>query len=267
MAYLALISAIWGDVLAVTHRAVHRTSSTYAAAYDGFYAKAIARVEAWTALLPPHLQYSPENAARSIRDGYAGTFISLHALYHVTLMKLNRHARAAVLPLATIRRNIRGANHHALQLLGLMHVPSTSSSTSSSSSPGTVLQQRSATEAPTAPTIPFAGYAILTAVDILSAGGPTATLAATVDAIAASLASLTRLAAFWASARAQHKSVEQRLADILATFNDHGLGPPSSCGRYWGLPEPLEPVAGGRDEDLVYGVGWKVHFEALSAGG
>ncbi|KAK5012860.1 hypothetical protein LTR39_003942, partial [Cryomyces antarcticus] len=224
MAYLALISAIWGDVLAVTHRAVHRPSSTYAATYDSFYAKAVARVEAWTALLPPHLRYSPENTARSIRDGYAGTFISLHALYHVTLMKLNRHARPAVLPLATIRRNIRAANHHALQLLDLMHVLSTSSP----SSPSTALQQRSATEAPPAPTIPFAGYAILTAVDILSAGGPTATLAATIDAIATSLASLTQLATFWASARAQQKSVEQRLADILAASNDQGLGARSS---------------------------------------
>ncbi|KAK4986356.1 hypothetical protein LTR66_007887, partial [Elasticomyces elasticus] len=101
MGHLAVVSSIWGDVSAFLHRSVHRAPSHYAEAYDQFYKQTHRRLDEWMSRLPAHLHHTQQNTERSIREGYAGTLISLFALHHITLMKLNRIARHALLPRAT----------------------------------------------------------------------------------------------------------------------------------------------------------------------
>lgn len=58
MAYLTLISTIWGDVVTFTSRAVHRPEPSYERLYEAFYAKTYERLEAWLAMLPETLRVS-----------------------------------------------------------------------------------------------------------------------------------------------------------------------------------------------------------------
>ena len=58
MAHLTLISAIWGEVLTFTSRAVHRPGDGYERLYNEFYDKTYKRLEVWLAMLPAHLRVS-----------------------------------------------------------------------------------------------------------------------------------------------------------------------------------------------------------------
>jgi hypothetical protein len=58
MAYLTLISTIWGDVVTFTSRAVHRPRASYEHLYEAFYVKTYERLEAWLEMLPANLRVS-----------------------------------------------------------------------------------------------------------------------------------------------------------------------------------------------------------------
>jgi hypothetical protein len=58
MAYLTLISTIWGDVVTFTSRAVHRPGASYEHLYEAFYVKTCERLEAWLEMLPANLRVS-----------------------------------------------------------------------------------------------------------------------------------------------------------------------------------------------------------------
>lgn len=58
MAYLTLISTIWGDVVTFTSRAVHRPGPSYERIYESFYSKMYERLETWLAMLPDNLKVS-----------------------------------------------------------------------------------------------------------------------------------------------------------------------------------------------------------------
>lgn len=70
MAYLILISTIWGDVVTFTSRAVHRSDASYEQVYETFYAKTHERLEAWLAMLPANLRVSSR----------LGSIVSRHTL-------------------------------------------------------------------------------------------------------------------------------------------------------------------------------------------
>lgn len=58
MAYLTLISTIWGDVVTFTSRALRRPGAGYERLYESFYAKTYERLEAWVEMLPLSLRVS-----------------------------------------------------------------------------------------------------------------------------------------------------------------------------------------------------------------
>ncbi|KAK4893314.1 hypothetical protein LTR28_002199 [Elasticomyces elasticus] len=262
MGHLAVVSSIWGDVSAFLHRSVHRAPSHYAEAYDQFYKQTHRRLDEWMSRLPAHLHHTQQNTERSIREGYAGTLISLFALHHITLMKLNRIARHALLPRATVAHNIRAAHHHALKFLHVLRTLHLARA-----APNADDEQHNAARASSfAFSTPFPGYAALSAIDILGAGGPLAELDAAARAIADGLAALRELSAHWASARAQFKAARKRHLQIQAVVTEPQSGRFGLTDRrVWGIQEPLERVF-GREEDCVYGVESEVYFEALGAG-
>ena len=98
MAWLVLVAAIWGDMVDFVFRAPHKASSIYVEAYKTFYTDLGNRLQGWLTRLPDHLQYNEANLDRSIQHGYAGTFISMHTLYHLSQMKLNRYLRHSLAP-------------------------------------------------------------------------------------------------------------------------------------------------------------------------
>ncbi|MBE7181936.1 MAG: fungal specific transcription factor domain-containing protein, partial [Terriglobus roseus] len=121
MAWLILFASVWGDVLDFLHRAPHRPESTYRDEYDDFYQRTYNELQHLVSRLPEHLRYdakNPNNHAnivnleRSLREGYAAWFVTMHALYHFVLIRLNRRMRHHLM-LDKVARNIQQAHSEA----------------------------------------------------------------------------------------------------------------------------------------------------------
>ncbi|KAF2462765.1 uncharacterized protein BDR25DRAFT_247837 [Lindgomyces ingoldianus] len=253
MAYLTLISAIWGDVLTFTSRAVHRPDDGYERLYEAFYAKTNERLEVWQTMLPPNLQYSPQNLDNSIIEGYAGTFLSIHALYHTTMIRLNRHVRVRALSMDKISRNIDCAFRNASMFLSLMH------------SLAPVKRQRrlppnSASEFLFS--TPFPGYALMLSIDVLSSAGTVSTLPNLIETLGTTISCLDELVQFWASARAQQKAVSVRVKQLteIALNEEQGVRN-GSFGHFWRTGESLETAFAA--DDICYRTEDQVLFEIV----
>lgn len=241
MAYLTLISTIWGEVLTFTSRAVHKPEAAYERYYETFYNKTNEQLNAWLHMLPPQLQYSNQNLDASIAEGYAGTFLSLHALYCTTIIRLNRHVRVRLLCPASLRRNLTCIFRSAADFLTIMH------SLSPSSRPPRFSPQT--TDALFS--VPFPGYAMMLSVDVLSSCGTIERLHDLISSLGVTLSCLEELGVFWASARAQHKATASRVKQLGdVSWNEEQGVQNGSLGAFWRLPEALEMAFG--NEDAVY---------------
>lgn len=238
MAYLCLISALWGDVLTFTGRAVRRPDTGYEQHYEPFYTKTYERLEGWHAMLPPNLRYSTQNLERSIAEGTVGTFMSLHALYHASIIRLNRQIRISAMPADKISRNIEHAFKNASNFLSMMH------------SLALINRQRRNDTSEYFFSTPFPGYALMLSIDVLSAAGTSTTLPELIDTVGTTMSCIDELATFWASARAQQKAVSNRLRQLTDVAMEHKHGANHGhAGRYWRIGESLD-VAFGKDDAM-----------------
>lgn len=242
MAYLCLISTLWGDVLTFTGRAARRPASGYERHYEAFYAKMYDKLDAWYAMLPPELQHCAANLDRAMIEGYAGTFVSLHALYHAAIIRLNRHVRVGAMATERIRRNVDHSFRHASNFLSMMH----------SLSPVSRQQRLPATaSAEFLFSTPFPGYALMLSIDVLTSAGTFSTLPHLIETIRTAISSIDELAGFWASARAQHKALSGRLKRLTKIAVQEGQGARNgSHGQFWKTEDSLETAFG--NDDAVY---------------
>lgn len=238
MAYLCLISALWGDVLTFTGRAVRHPDTGYEQHYEPFYTKTYERLQGWYAMLPPNLRYSTQNLERSIAEGTVGTFMSLHALYHATIIRLNRQIRVSAMPVDKISRNIENAFKNASSFLSMMH------------SLALINRQRYNDTSEYSFSTPFPGYALMLSIDVLSSAGTSTTLPDLIDTVGTTMSCIEELATFWASARAQQKAVSNRLRQLtdIAMEHKHEVNH-GHAGRYWKIGESLD-VAFGKDDAM-----------------
>lgn len=239
MAYLCLISTLWGDVLTFTGRAARRNTDGFERRYEAFYAQMYQKLDAWYSMLPPNLRYSQENLDTSVMEGDAGTFVSLHALYHATLIRLNRHVRVTAMSTEIVRRNIEQAFRHASNFVSLMHMLSS-------------IIRRRRLPPYAAPeflfSTPFPGYALMLSLDVLTSAGSFTTLPNLIETVGSASLCIEELASFWASARAQHKAVSNRLKQLtdLAVQEEQGVRN-GSYGQFWRLDDSLETAFGNDD--------------------
>lgn len=250
MAYLCLISALWGDVLTFTGRAARRSDAGYEQHYEPFYTKTYERLEGWLAMLPIHLRYTQQNLENSIAEGNIGIFMSLHALYHATIIRLNRQVRVSAMPADKINRNIEHAFGNASNFLSMMH------------SLAFAHQQRRNDASEYFFSTPFPGYALMLSIDVLSSAGTYATLPNLIDTIGTTMSCIDELATFWASARTQQKAVSNRLRELMDIVAKHKEGLSNGqVGRFWKISDSLD-VAFGKD-DAVYKANEEALFEAV----
>lgn len=104
----------------------------------------------------------PTKSRHKLIEGYAGTFISIHALHYAAAIRLNRHIRVHALPTEKICRNLEQAFRMSHEFLGIMHsiamvnrqqrLPATAASEFLFSTP-------------------FPGYALMLSVDVLTSSG------------------------------------------------------------------------------------------------
>jgi len=159
MAYFVQILSILGEVLTTIYQTNYRSNDTYNFEYESFYGRIHQRLESWLSSLPTDLTDSPSNLFDTGNAGYTDTHISIHTMYHTTLMKLNRHVRHSQLSPSQINRNINQAASHAQQLLQMMHTLSE------------VIRGKQIPNCQVTFATPLPGYAITCACDILSARG------------------------------------------------------------------------------------------------
>ena len=238
MAYLCLISALWGDVVTFTGRATRRSDTGYEQHYEPFYTKAYERLEGWHAMLPVSLRFSQQNLENSIAEGNVGAFMSLHALYHATVMRLNRQIRVSAMSVDKISRNIEHAFHNASNFLSIMHTLAL------------VNRQRRKDKPEHFFSTPFTGYALMLSIDVLSSAGTFTTLPHLIDTVGTSMSCIEELSTFWASARAQQKAVSNRLRQLTDIAMEHRQGTNHGHGgRFWKIAESLD-VAFGKDDAM-----------------
>ncbi|MCJ1293626.1 hypothetical protein MMC34_005181 [Xylographa carneopallida] len=245
MAYLVQFSSIWGDMLANIYRLKHQSSEAYVAEYQRLYVEINTRLDSWLSALPSNLSCSHENIVASIKGGYSGTLISVHSLYNIAIMILNRRVRHTCLPSDMLQRNIQQATHHAEKLLLLMQTLLKASSVPIISP----LPFEDSTE-PFYFSTPFPGYAILNAIDILSSAGSLSSTALK-DSLGkwqSGLAIVEQLACFWDSARRQRRQITRRIEAIVATVVTHD----GEEKRAWVMMAPLETPFGSVDQDIFY---------------
>ncbi|KAF2734614.1 hypothetical protein EJ04DRAFT_436590 [Polyplosphaeria fusca] len=253
MAYLTLISAIWGEVLTFTNRAVHRPDNGYYERnYETFYVKTYERLEAWLGILPANLSFSPQNLDNSIIEGNAGIFISIHALYHTTIIRLNRHVKMQAFPAEKVVRNLDRAFRSASHFLSLMHSLAPANR-QHRLPPDTALDSSYST--------PFSGYALMLSIDVLSSAGTTHMLPTLVETIGAATTCIEELGNFWASARTQHKAVTNRLKQLTDIAMQEERGVRNGIGQFWRTSESLETAFG--NEDAVYKANDDTMFRVL----
>ncbi|KAK4501369.1 hypothetical protein PRZ48_007177 [Zasmidium cellare] len=252
MGWLTLVAAKWGDVVNYISRAVHRSPMSYEEAYEQFYEKTRAALQDWKACLPEYLQLSQANIERSIHEGYVGPLTSMHVLYHLSFLKMNRFVRHECIS-KSIARNVLATHRHAHELLQVLSFLGNAKEA----------LQRKGHHTELTLTTPFVGYAVLAAVDVVGAGGLDSNLKTTLDLINCGLQSLRELGGYWDSARDQHKACEKRYYQIHNVLK-HPFTAHSGCwlGREWGVDSSLEREFKPED-DCIYGVSSRHYFDAL----
>ncbi|KAF2140385.1 uncharacterized protein K452DRAFT_310127 [Aplosporella prunicola CBS 121167] len=270
MGQLAQVSAIWGDVWAFTTRTASSCAPLDIGAYEAFHARTTARLHHWRAALPPHLVFTTRNLDSAIAAGVgpAGSLVSLHAHFHATLIRLNRHAPHAHLPPHLLSRNIAHAVRAARDLLALA-APLAPAARVARLGPDVAMPPRFAFSTP------FPGYAVMLATDVLAAVGPgpgmglgtgTAALADVLGALEAGLALVDEIARFWASGRQQRRGVKARLRlleeGVLGQGGGGGMGVPRGVGglRWWRVDAAAVGASGaGASDGFGFGMGAGKH--------
>lgn len=247
MAYLIAMASAWGDALRYLYRLKYRVVSAEGSTYEGYYREKQRQMTAFIDRLPPHLfPCNRQNFERALQGGYIEIFISLHELYHTTLMKVNRHVEHAQLEEESVKRNVRAAQYHAREVLAISRTLSELYRTSRS--------WRSAWVCST----PFQGYAILSAVDILTSVGTLADVKSDLELVQGSLEVVRELSNYWASAQKQQEMIVFRFREIMRAL-DFGSREPNTV---FITRDPLEDAV-GKELDVFFSTPLERRLKAL----
>ena len=208
MAYLVVLASTWNDLLLNLYRTGHRVPHDDTK-YEKFYQNRSEQLRIFANKMPPHL--SPcdvPNIEQALRGGYIGALMSLHGLYHMGHMKLNRHAASDGISQERLGRNLRAAQYHARELLKITRTLAE------------VYQQKSVDGPAWVFTTPFVGYSITTAVDILTSIGSLYDLTGDLPFIKSSLEVMAELSKHWSSSRMQLGRLGPRYEALQAALKD-----------------------------------------------
>jgi len=193
--------------MANIYRSSQRPSTLGSNSFSTFYGEASQRLQVWNDTLPSCYAFSPENLKRAADNGKVGIFMTMHTVYHMTVMKLCRYTWQSDLSSAQLVRRVSLARHHAETVLS-----SVDALAAHRTSPHTLSNGQSVTAASCSS--PFVGCSIISAIDILTAKVPLATVSTRLASFSGAQAVLAELAHFWHSAKNQQALVFERVQDL-----------------------------------------------------
>ncbi|KAJ5176873.1 uncharacterized protein N7482_002750 [Penicillium canariense] len=255
IAFLIQILSIWGDVSFQAFRLSHTPSDGWSPLAEGFHSTIIRRTDEWMNRLPEHLAFSVTNMERASQAKNVDALVSIHMFYHATLMKLYRHVRYHSLRSEALVQYIHRARYHAVEILRIaLAVVQFSHQIQSTRFPADA-------SAPNEPILsPFLGYVVLSAVDVLSAGGMVTELPDCIAFINGALGMIQLLGYHWDSSLSLANIIKRRLDSMVDCLNDRSR-PQDKLGFAVDGPSlatkvpagtPAQPP-GALEEDLFYG--------------
>lgn len=230
MAFLIGIVSLWSEVSQHVFYSPHIPAEAYSQQFKEFHASIVRRTEEWAMKLPAYLTFTPQNLERSIRSRKADALVTIHLLYHLTLIKLNRHVRYQNIPSGTVDQYIHNARLHAIEILHIcitlhqyypapkqqqqQQSPALSRFQLPAITTSTTTSEKNPTE-PTTPLLnPFLAYVILAVTDVLSAAGLTSTLPDTITLLTAGLETVRTLTHHWTSTILLASLIENRIDSL-----------------------------------------------------
>ena len=244
MAFSVQISSIWSEILNNVCRSIQLSAEHYMSEFSSFHKSTMQRLSSWIQALPAQLTFKKPSAVVYVTKGNTGPFLSLHAIYHTAIIVLNRNVRTTLLPQSTLYGHMKEALDHARQLLEVVRTVEVTTLETENWEPTHSKYYRSSAIACSNPLV---GYAILSAVDVLSAGGLLQSYDHTVALIENSLIFFERLNRFWASGQQETKAIRGRINRMLETIGSKD----ATQKRAWKCKVPLD-VNLERNQDVFY---------------
>ncbi|QSZ34002.1 hypothetical protein DSL72_005582 [Monilinia vaccinii-corymbosi] len=206
MAYLINVVTIWGDVMSMIYSKSQRSQPARPSEFTEFYQSTMDRLSIWKSTLPHCHTFSSEALEKISDAGELSAYITMHALYHTTLMRLNRYVRPYGFDDSQILCHVYKAAEHAKFLLDIMNTMA-----NRRECPGMKLLS---SDFPIEFSSPFLGGAIVTAVDILSAKSTRAEIPSIINSFSGARSVIAKIAQFWQAAKIQETLISQRVSDL-----------------------------------------------------
>ncbi|KAH6611060.1 c6 transcription factor [Trichoderma cornu-damae] len=241
---------IWSDCQAAIYRmAVRRTS---AEAETTKLQDLLKRAENWFASLPSRLTFGGANLESAAFTRSIGSFLSMHLLYHHTMIELNRHRHGAnQLPKDVHMGHLAECREHATSVIEMLN------------SLERILRVR-----PALLSIPPPAMAVVVteAVDVLTASGPMTVLEELIDRVLIAKSAVDRMTGVWEASSKDRLAIDRRLLE-LNRIRELGSRPPSPIQGYrllplseetkekdlnhWQIFDPIEQTF-PKDMDVIY---------------
>ncbi|KJZ80524.1 hypothetical protein HIM_00374 [Hirsutella minnesotensis 3608] len=242
---------IWSNCQSVVSRLAVRSSPSEAS--NTRARSVVARAREWYGSLPPRLVFGGSNLESAAFSGKVASFLTMHLLYHHALIQLNRYHLSVSRLLPEARAgHLQECHHHALSILDITNCLDR------------VLRVR-----PTILSIspPAMSVPIVTAVDVLTASGPMASVNELIQSIRIGKNAVGSVARTWEYAQPARDAIDYRLQTMIQIYHRQGSRSSSPADGYrvvlspddpkelrhlrWQIPTPIEqsyPV----DMDIVY---------------
>ncbi|KAJ6438625.1 C6 transcription factor [Purpureocillium lavendulum] len=249
--YLVEMTHVWSTCQVAISRLASRSAASEA---DSVRAQAIGRrAREWHSSLPSRLMFGGSNLESAAFSGKVGSFLTMHLLYHHTVIGLNRyHLRAAQLSADARTNHLQECREHAKAILDMANCLDR------------ILRVR--------PTIlstppPAMSVAITAAVDVLTASGFMTSINELIQSIRVAKTAVDSMGKVWEHSLVAKEAIDQRLQKLTQIYHNQGSRPTSPAEGYrvvpsgeepldprrlqWLIPEPIEKPY-PMDMDIVY---------------
>ncbi|KAL7797517.1 hypothetical protein V8C37DRAFT_278261 [Trichoderma ceciliae] len=241
---------IWSDCQAAIYRMALRRASIEAETTK--LQDLIRRAENWFASLPPRLTFGGANLESAAFTRSIGSFLSMHLLYHHTMIELNRHRHgASELPKDVQMGHLAECREHATGVIDMLN------------SLERILRVRPALLSIPPPAM---AVAVTEAVDVLTASGPMTVLGELIDRVRIAKSAVDKMTGVWEASSKDRLAIDQRLQK-LNRIRELGSRPPSPIQGYrllplseetkekelghWQIFDPIEQTF-PKDMDVIY---------------